>query len=261
MSTWKVQHLDKPLCTVSFIITKNETYNGCNNRMHQDIGTKWVTLTLENITVSDEGNYTCEVVNEGGTLTGTIILEVLAKPFALITLTGSRSAECRAVGGHPATTVWWNSALLNEVSDTTSIEKNKTSTVISTYTPVEDNETEATCTVHHPAFPSPLILTIKIPAAAGMKNMWWVLIPVVVIIVITVIILLLWQISGLRTFSANKRGNTSEPQENPTVIVEDVEPYASFTQKVNTIYNSTSELSEAKMKDLTTDYGIQKIRF
>ncbi|XP_077335893.1 cell surface glycoprotein CD200 receptor 1-like isoform X2 [Lithobates pipiens] len=260
MSTWKVYRVYKPFCHMSFMIQGNQTYNNCNNRTHQDIGTQRVTLTIKDTILSDEGNYTCEIVNERGTPTSTITLQVLVTPIVLIRLTSSRSAECQAIGGHPAATIWWNSSFLYEVTNTTSMEENKTTTVTSTYTPEEDNQTEATCIVHHPAFKTPVVLNITIPAA-GTKKMWWVSLPVVVVIVVLVTILLLWQRSSLRNFFANKKEDTSELQENPAVIVEDVEPYASFTQKVNTIYNSTSELSEAKEKNLAAGDGIRKIYF
>ncbi|KAM5180814.1 cell surface glycoprotein CD200 receptor 1-A-like [Mantella aurantiaca] len=262
MSTWKVRHLNKS-CHVSFSIDEkgeNRTFNGCTDRIHQEVGTTRITLTLQNITVSDEGNYTCEVVNERGTLPSTITLKVLATPFVLIRFTSSRSVECRAIGGHPAAAVWWNSTLPSEVSDTTSMENNQTTTVISTFTPKEDNETQATCVIHHPAFPHPVVLNITIPAAE-IRTILWVSVTAAVVIVVAVTILLLWQRSSLRNFFANKKRHISELQENPTVMVEDVEPYASFTQKVNTIYNSTNELSEAKEKNLTIDYGFKKIYF
>ncbi|XP_040195412.1 cell surface glycoprotein CD200 receptor 2-like [Rana temporaria] len=260
MSTWKVHRVYKPPCHMAFTMQENKTFNDCNNRTHQYIGTKRVTLTIKNITLSDEGNYTCEIANERGTPTSTIALQVLVTPIVLIRLTSSRSAECHAIGGHPAATIWWNSSFLYEVTNTTSMEENKTTTVTSTYTSKEDNETEATCIIHHPAFKSPVVLNITIPAA-GTKKMWWVSLPVVVVLVVLVIILLLWKRSSLRNFFANKKEDTSGLQENPAVIVEEVEPYASFTQKVNTIYNSTSELSEAKEKNLTTGDGMKRIYF
>lgn len=260
MSTWKVHRVYKPPCLVSFAIDGNKTFNNCSKGTDQDIGTQRVTLTIKNITLSDEGNYTCEIVNERGTPTDAITLQVLVTPIVLIRLTSSKSAECQAIGGHPAATIWWNSSFLYEVTNTTSMEENKTTTVTSTYTPKEDNETEATCIIHHPAFKSPVVLNITIPAT-GTKKMWWVSLPVAVIIVVIVTILLLWQRSCLRNLFANKKEDTSELQENPAVIVEDVEPYASFTQKVNTIYNSTSELSEAKEKNLAACDGIRRIYF
>lgn len=260
MSTWKVHRVYKQHCLVSFKIQGNSTYNNCSKGTGQDIGTQRVTLTIKNITLSDEGNYTCEIVNDRGTLISTITLQVLVTPIVLIRLTRSRSAECQAIGGHPAATIWWNSSILYGVTNTTSMEENKTTTVTSTYTPKEDNETEAMCIIHHPAFKSPVVLNITIPAT-GTKKMWWVSLPVAVVIVVIVTILLLWQRPCLRNLFANKKEDTSELQENPTVIVEDVEPYASFTQKVNTIYNSTSELSEAKEKNLAACDGIRRIYF
>ncbi|XP_072254458.1 cell surface glycoprotein CD200 receptor 1-like isoform X2 [Pyxicephalus adspersus] len=268
MSTWKVQRLKEPECTVSFTtITKhrnisNETFNGCSNRLRQDIDTKKITLTIRNSTLSDAGKYTCEIVNENGTLFNIIILQVLVKPSVLIKPTGPMSAECQAIGGHPAATLQWNSSSLHsKVTKTTSIENNNTTTVISTYTLMENNETQTTCAVYHPAFPSPVLLHLTIPGSAEMKILWWVAVPAAVIIVIAITIILFWQRSNLRAICTNKKGIVSDMQENPTVIVEELEPYASFTQKVNSIYNSTSELSEAKGKNMSTDHGIGKIYF
>ncbi|XP_068122314.1 cell surface glycoprotein CD200 receptor 1-A-like [Hyperolius riggenbachi] len=260
MSTWKISLPNRPMCYVTFAVD-NQTFNNCSDRIHHDVGSKQINLTIVNVTISDEGHYSCEALNETGHSTYNFTLEVLVKPFVLVKPHGWRSAECRAIGGNPVAVIEWNSTSSHQKNTTNYIESNRTTTAISIFTAKQDNETQATCIVSHPMFSNPVIRHVTIPATviAEANILWWVCVPAAIIIVVALVTLLFWQRTNLRNLFENKKGDNSALTENPTVMVEEVEPYASFTQKVNTIYNSTNELSGTKEKSLSAEYGINKI--
>ncbi|XP_063812786.1 cell surface glycoprotein CD200 receptor 1-like isoform X2 [Pseudophryne corroboree] len=254
MVTWKLHRLDRSHCYMSVIREENQTYNNCSNRMRLKLGGNRVSLRIDNSTISDEGNYTCEIVNQTGTYSSTVTLQVLAEPLVLITLSQSGSLECRAIGGNPAAGISWTSESYNDIKSRNYTEGNRTTTVISTYRPRDGNVTEATCVVSHPTFTDPVRRTITIPVV-GEYNIWWVSAPIL-ILVFAIVIIMSWQHTRLRPCLGMEKDNTEDVQENPNVIIEEVEPYASFTQKVNTIYNSTNELSDEKK--WTSDNWTQK---
>ncbi|XP_075053433.1 cell surface glycoprotein CD200 receptor 1-A-like isoform X2 [Mixophyes fleayi] len=247
MVVWKVHRLDRSHCLVSFDASGNQTFNNCSDRMYLDVGVNRASLRIHNSTISDEGNYTCEIVNANGTHISRFMLQVLVAPYVLVKINRFGYPECQAIGGHPAADILWTPKPYYEEQNKHYTEKNRTTTVISTYNPTDVNVTEATCVVSHPTFTSPVRRLIKVPAV-GQNNIWWASAPIL-LLVIAIGVIVFWQQTHFRYCLRKEKDNTPDMQENPTVTVEDVEPYASFTQKVNSIYNSTNELSESNEKN------------
>ncbi|XP_075707122.1 cell surface glycoprotein CD200 receptor 1-like [Rhinoderma darwinii] len=241
MATWAMDFLNRSSCFLSTI--GNGTLGNCSHQMHLDIDKNKMSLRIDNIMVRNEGNYTCQVVNRSGTFLYTVVLQVLAEPFVLIKIDENGHPECQAIGGKPAANISWIPESTLKVKTRSNTELNGTTTVMSSYN--TSNITEATCTVYHPTFTSPIERHLSRHAlGAGANNL--ILIPVLIIIFVLLLgIVLFWQRSNLRTCFSTKKGSPAT-YENPVVIVEEVEPYASFTVKVNTVYSSTNDLAQYK---------------
>ncbi|XP_044143575.1 cell surface glycoprotein CD200 receptor 1-B-like [Bufo gargarizans] len=240
--TWTMDFHNKSSCYLSTM--GNATEESCNGRMHLDIDNNKTSLRIHSSTVFDEGNYTCQIVNKSGTFLYTVALQVLVKPFLSMKTDENGNPECRAVGGKPAANISWTPESTDDVKTRSNRELNGTTTVISSY---NTSNKDVTCIVSHPTFTSPMERRLsKLTLGAGGNNL------ILILCIITVLVLLLGLIlfskrSNLRT-CLNMKHDSSAARENPVVMVEEVEPYASFTETVNTIYSSTYDLAEYKQK-------------
>ncbi|XP_073524639.1 cell surface glycoprotein CD200 receptor 1-like isoform X2 [Phyllobates terribilis] len=130
--TWKL-HLYNSSCVISYKIEKDNTktsYSSCSARMRND----HLSLTINNTEISDEGTYTCEVVNDKGTFIRTSFLQVLD----VATTRKGRTAhlKCEVDPGDTLLAVTWKLRLYNSscvLSNKT--EKNNTTTSYSSCSP------------------------------------------------------------------------------------------------------------------------------
>ncbi|XP_073433330.1 cell surface glycoprotein CD200 receptor 1-like [Dendrobates tinctorius] len=242
MITWKVHSLNQPYCYLSTF--GDDLKGNCSDRMHLDVDKNQTSLRIPSSMAIDDGNYTCEIVNGSGNFFHSVVLQVLAEPFVTINVDGDGHPECRAIGGNPAANISWTPESQEKVKTWNKIEINGTTTVISSYN--TSNVTEVTCIVSHPTFTNPIERRLSMPVLGAEANQLILILSVSLILIFVLFlgILLLWQRSYIRTCLSM---NTNSPtmQENPGTI-EEVEPYASFTEKVNTIYSTAGDFTEYK---------------
>ncbi|KAM4701831.1 cell surface glycoprotein CD200 receptor 1-like [Discoglossus pictus] len=241
LATWKVHRLYNPHCTLSFSLEGNQSHNGCSNRMELLLN-KNISLRINNSKITDEGNYTCEIVTASGTFPRTTILHVLVQPCVTLKINRDGSPECQALSGNPAAKISWIPESEDPITTNNIKEQDQTWTVISTYTP--RNITDVTCVVSHPTFAHPQNRSIAL-TTTGMNtniNLWvGASIAIIFLAVLISAFIFYWRRKKLRT--GVKRTATTQVQDNTEQNKEEVEPYASFTQKVNIIYNTSSELA------------------
>ncbi|OCT91337.1 cell surface glycoprotein CD200 receptor 1-A [Xenopus laevis] len=239
MITWKVHQLDNSHCVYSN--TGNKTFSNCSNRIELNSA----SLRIYNATVTDDGNYTCQTVTAGGTFINHVVLQVIVEPSVTLILNRNSLPECRAHGGNPAANISWVSEAVGSITTKTAMQPDRNWTVTSTYTATSNNVTQITCLVSHPSFSHPQNLSIFISPNKGDAYVLLVVIFAVLVILIIIGFLLFWTMSQrFRTCLSKEIKNTTvTPQDNDNEQnKEDVEPYASYTQKINTIYNSVSEM-------------------
>ncbi|XP_044143905.1 cell surface glycoprotein CD200 receptor 2-like isoform X2 [Bufo gargarizans] len=149
---WKL-HLYNSSCVISYRIEEDNTktsHSSCSTRMSIDR----LSLSISNAEVSDEGSYTCQVVNSNDTFFTYKLLQVLAEPSTFLKLNSDRSPECGAVGGNPPAEISWIPHS-DDITTTILEEPDQTRTVISTLHTESLNETSVTCVVSHPTFLTP----------------------------------------------------------------------------------------------------------
>ncbi|KAG9466249.1 cell surface glycoprotein CD200 receptor 1-A-like [Eleutherodactylus coqui] len=238
--TWKVNFLNQSSC---FMSTSNlGTQANCSSRMQLVIDKNQTSLRINNSMVLDDGNYTCEIAKRSGTFDYMITLQILAKPFVSIKIDGNGYPECRAIGGKPAAKISWTPESY-KVKTWNNAEQNGTTTVISSYN--TSNGPEVTCIVSHPTLANPLERRLSSLALSSGANNVTLILGVIIVLVLLLGLILVWRRANLRTCLGVKKDRPAT-RENPVVVMEEVEPYASFTVKVNTIYNSTYDLAEYK---------------
>ncbi|KAG8545584.1 hypothetical protein GDO81_020643 [Engystomops pustulosus] len=150
--TWKL-HLYNSSCVISYKIEENDTetsYSSCSTRMRSDN----LSLSISDTDVTDEGTYTCIVINDKRTFSTDKSLQVLAPPSTFLRLTSDGSAECGATGGNPPAEISWIPHS-HDINTTVLGEPDRTWSVISTFSSGTINETSVTCVVSHPTFVNP----------------------------------------------------------------------------------------------------------
>ncbi|KAM8976970.1 cell surface glycoprotein CD200 receptor 1-A-like [Pelodytes ibericus] len=218
MITWKTDLMYDTSCLMS--IGDTSSYSNCTERaIHKNL-----TLEILNTHITDTGNYTCELVTSTGTFFKIVILNVLVSPSVSLGFDSGGFPECRAVGGNPAANISWIPESDNVISRS-EMDPNKTWTVISTYRASVISGIEVTCIVSHPTFTQPETRSIADPSPGKPMDLpysIWAEIPH-------------FYSPLLRFRNPNLGGQVLI---NKIRIKEDLEPYASYIQKVNVIYSS-----------------------
>ncbi|XP_073526953.1 cell surface glycoprotein CD200 receptor 1-B-like [Phyllobates terribilis] len=240
MITWKVHSLNQSYCYLSTI--GHVSKGNCSGRMHLDVDKNQTTLRIPNSMAIDDGNYTCDIVNGSGTFFHSVVLQVLAEPFVTINVDENGHPECQAIGGNPAANISWTPESEDQVKTWRKTEVNGTTTVFSSYN--TSNVTEVTCIASHPTFTNQIERRISGLVLGAGPNHLILILSLILVFVLFLGILLWWQRSNIRTCLSMNR-NSPTTQENPSTF-EEVEPYASFTEKVNTIYSTAGDFTEYK---------------
>ncbi|XP_073525447.1 cell surface glycoprotein CD200 receptor 1-B-like [Phyllobates terribilis] len=200
--TWKVR-LYNSSCVISYKIEEDNTktsYSSCSTRMRSD----HLSLTINNTEISDEGTYTCEVMNDkDDTFFRDFSLQVLVQPTTYLKLNSDGSPECGAIGGNPPAEISWIPH--SDDKNTTKLEDpDGTWSVISTIRRSGINGTSVTCVVSHPMFVNPwkadIILNNYI---FRVSNNWRIIITVMFIVLMGGLLLCVkirCQIESIRSF-------------------------------------------------------------
>ncbi|XP_053561126.1 cell surface glycoprotein CD200 receptor 1-B-like [Bombina bombina] len=179
--TWKVFLQNGSLCTVSFSVDDNDTYNDCSNRMQIN---RNMSLIIHNSKITDEGNYTCENINDAGTNVYTTILSILVQPHVTIKSYIDGISHCEALKGYPAAKITWIPESDGLITTDKVLQPDKSWTVISTYRPKYPNVTEVTCVVSHPTFVHPQNRSVAI-SNPGKRIFVLIAVPIAKLILLT----------------------------------------------------------------------------
>ncbi|XP_065429699.1 cell surface glycoprotein CD200 receptor 1-A-like isoform X1 [Chrysemys picta bellii] len=146
---WKISPRTGNHCTLAYRRDLNETNRtNCSERMDWKYSPETDSaLQLRQVTLTDEGRYSCETSTSDGTSNQTYTLTVLIPPVVTLTCDSKGTAVCKAAAGKPAAQVSWDPT----GDPRTELENHTdgTVTVLSIYSP---RETSITCLVSHPAW-------------------------------------------------------------------------------------------------------------
>nr|XP_023678686.1 cell surface glycoprotein CD200 receptor 1-A-like isoform X1 [Paramormyrops kingsleyae] len=244
---WKVKVKGKHCC-VAFHINGSH-YDTCENGMELRNRTSGESyLHIPQITLGNQGVYLCETAYWGGTYNAEITVSARVPPQIFSRLDKLRNgtvAVCSAVGGNPAAFISWRTSWNSTVNQISTSNPNGTYTVESRLVlPDRVSRENLSCIITHPSWPGENKEMRFSDPKAGHVAQWIGLSLVSVCIVILAGFYLTWK------FQSKIRNccETSSPSPTPPKVVqsvqevEELEPYASYVQRVNSIYNSSAEL-------------------
>ncbi|XP_030811350.1 cell surface glycoprotein CD200 receptor 1-A-like [Camarhynchus parvulus] len=244
MLRWTITPKAGGLCTLVYRVDKNKTHRTtCSDNIN------WTfrpgqppALEIRQVGIAQEGNYSCEAASTEGNFHTRYHLTVLAPPRLSLSCDEQGSPVCEAAVGKPPAQLSW----VPEGSSTAEekCHDNGTVTVLSKFTACSTNVTNVTtCMVSHPAgnwsqsiacCPSEKINTNVFQYAC--------IITCVLIIIAFPAVIYYFKLHGIRPCHKTKPPEIApiHSQQDDTM---EVEPYTTYVQKENVIYNSVSDLT------------------
>ncbi|XP_031151392.1 cell surface glycoprotein CD200 receptor 1-A isoform X3 [Sander lucioperca] len=197
-------------------------------------------LHISNFSNNDVGVYNCESVYTGGNDNYRIHVDIKVGPHISAWLEfkdNKMVAVCKAERGKPAANISWSHT---GYSSTVEPGLDGFFTVESRLELLEGMDKEnLSCAIRHPYWKEEKILW---PKKQFKDKIPWLCILIVAVIIVLLAGILLFAHKKLITLRRCQRTETSPSKSPPTEDVEEVEPYASYVQRVNSIYCSSADL-------------------
>uniref|UniRef100_F7F1Q7 Cell surface glycoprotein CD200 receptor 1-like n=1 Tax=Monodelphis domestica TaxID=13616 RepID=F7F1Q7_MONDO len=251
MLNWEILLRDTVPCIIAYRKDTNETKEtNCSGE-----GINWESradwdheLRINPVTIANDGDYKCEFVTPEGNFERLYHLSVVVPPLVNLSNEGDESAVCKAAAGKPAARITWVPEGVCVTSNET--HDNRTVTVTSSCSWKSFNGSRATCFISHLTGNSNL--SIEYHGLPKPQN------PTLRII-ITAVFMGVLAIVGLAVLykKSNDCRNckSSKPEATPCVGEDEVEPYASYTEKNNPLYDTRTEVKISKASQ-SEDFGL-----
>ncbi|KTG02632.1 hypothetical protein cypCar_00027167 [Cyprinus carpio] len=217
-----------------------------------------VSLFIPKISIEDEGSYFCDVSYKGGSYALNVTVSVTNVSTWQYKENNQRIAVCKSTYKMKAPTLHWEPAL-NFSSNISSVKKLGKFFMLENqvYLPENLNISELTCVATYTSESGPV--QDKSTLITGSQNSnppspWRdigisvgsVCLALVALVVFYKLRRKIYDLSGLKMLCCKSKISTpAEDKPTPPADVEEVEPYASYIQRVNSIYNSSAELFNA----------------
>ncbi|XP_010287324.1 PREDICTED: cell surface glycoprotein CD200 receptor 1-A-like [Phaethon lepturus] len=241
MVTWKINPKVGGPCALGYRADQNKTdRTNCSDSMNWKFRPdRDPALEIRRVGIAHEGNYTCEVVATEGNFHKTYDLTVLVPPRLTLYCDDRGNPVCEAAAGKPAAQISWvresNSTPKEEGHD------NGTVTVLSKFTAYSTNVTNTTCIASHPAGNQS-----KSIACYPSKNDGFILHVSIILSFLCIFTFMAvtyyFKLHSDRLCHKTKTSETA-PTHSPQDDTMEVEPYTTYVQKENVIYNSVSDLT------------------
>ncbi|KAM9710556.1 cell surface glycoprotein CD200 receptor 1 [Menidia menidia] len=231
---WNIQVKNKT-CKIS-ISDNGQSENTCNDdKSLRKTSSGHSSLHIPNFSAGDVGVYKCEAVFRGGSENYDIDVTLTVSPVISAWLEQKDNkmvAVCRAERGNPAANITWS---YPGGFDSLEVEHDSEgfATVESSLELLESVKPEnLSCIVKHKSWK--LEKTLVPEPKQGKKSAEWLWVPVLGVIILILVGLSLLALKQMIMLRRCKQADSKSP---PTEDVEEVEPYASYIQRVNSIYN------------------------
>ncbi|XP_066477358.1 cell surface glycoprotein CD200 receptor 1 [Tiliqua scincoides] len=244
--TWTATFRNGKYCYLSYMSSSNVSVSNCSKNVN------WVSrpdqefaLHIKPLQISSEGIYKCSIATSLGTFSHEHDLTVLVPPKVSLTYHDDNgTAECKAAAGKPAAKISWMPQ--GEYKTENETLPNGTETIISIYniTSVKDNN--VTCFISHLAWNEPHILDLSSGRKSEARKSSTVIILSGLAGLFGILLLLLLTYLGTLLFRRLRDVNTSKSPETtsrPSTQENELEPYATFVQMENVIYDKACDFS------------------
>ncbi|XP_033966035.1 cell surface glycoprotein CD200 receptor 1 [Pseudochaenichthys georgianus] len=233
--TWNIERNSKS-CRIAFN-DNGQNEDSCEDgKSLQNTSSSQSYLHIPKFSKDDVGVYKCNHVYNGGIENCEIDVTITVPPRLsswLETKDNKKVAVCKAEGGNPAANISWSHLGIGNASILEVKDPQGLFTVESRLELLEGMDTEnLNCSIRHPSYlEGQKTLALKSKKGYGP---WLYILTVVVIIVFLAGVLFFAQKKLWRRCKLSESSPSKSP---PTEDVEEVEPYASYVQRVNSIYN------------------------
>ncbi|XP_022596651.1 cell surface glycoprotein CD200 receptor 1 [Seriola dumerili] len=233
---WTIK-LNYKWCRIAISDNGGDSNDSCNDgKSLRNTSTSQSYLHIPNFSIHDVGIYRCEQAFKAGVEAyGTNVTIIVPPSISAWLEQGANKmvAVCKAERGKPAANISWSHEE-NSATVETQSTSDGFSTVESRLELAEGMDTKnLTCAIRHRFWKEPQIL-IPNPTKG---HFLWLLILIVVVVTIFVLGFSFFAHKKLPLLRPCQQPATS-PSKSPTIEdVEEVEPYASYLQRVNSIYN------------------------
>ncbi|KAM6384458.1 cell surface glycoprotein CD200 receptor 1-A-like [Alca torda] len=239
MVTWKISPKVGGRCSLGYRADQNKTdRTNCSDSINWKFRPdRDPTLEIRQVERAHEGSYTCEVVVADGNFHITYYLTVLVPPRLTLSCDDQGNPVCEAAAGKPAAQISW--VLENNSTPKEEDHDNGTVTVLSKFTAYSTNET--TCIVSHPAVNWSKSIACR-PSKSNDFIQYIYIILCFLSIITFMAVFYYFKLYRDRLCHKTKPPETA-PTHSPQDNTMEVEPYTTYVQKENVIYNSVSDLT------------------
>ncbi|XP_044110991.1 cell surface glycoprotein CD200 receptor 1-like [Neovison vison] len=238
--TWTISPRDQPPCTRAHRRDNNET----SERNCTDERISWESrpdqnpaLQIDPVAITHDGCYRCEVAAADGLFGHTYYLQVLVPPKVTLFQDSNGTVVCRAAAGKPSAQIFWTPE-----GDCDTEEEplgNGTVTVESKCHWEDLQVSNVSCSVSHVTGNKSLFLELETGDQLSLNStfyitsfFWFALVLVALVVVGSIG---LWKTHCCRKCKLKKTEATSVVEE------EEMQPYASYTEKNNPLYDTVSK--------------------
>ncbi|XP_041115326.1 cell surface glycoprotein CD200 receptor 2-like isoform X2 [Polyodon spathula] len=264
--TWELKHTDEMKCRIANS-SSDPAVNTCNDgRILINTTEGRSQLHIPSFKYTYEGIYKCQTAFQHGSHKILFNVSVIVQPEISGRIEYSPNdnhsvAVCEASSGKPKASISWTSD--ENVTDKITYNQNRTFTVESRLIiPYNTSMESVTCIVSHPYWNESQTYTISLKGTAPfivdhhhkalyraqhpVNLIYWIVIPacllcVLLTIFVTYFVCIKKHLADLRNCCKSTIPVATAPTKTQQ-DVEEVEPYASYVERVNSIYNSSAEL-------------------
>lgn len=235
--TWVIAPRGQPPCRISNRVDTKET----NDTNCTDRRITWTftpdqspALQIDAVALDHDGLYSCDIATPMGNFQEKHNLRVLVPPAVTLLPGENRTAVCEATAGKPAAQIFWTPDG-NHITKKES-HSNGTVTVRSSYLWEQNNVSAVFCFVSHPTGNQTLSIELNGSGgkALGLYIPYIISSSIILLIIIGCICLL--KISGFR------KCRWGRPEASPAVEEDEMQPYASYTEKSNPLYDTVTKV-------------------
>lgn len=251
--TWEIILKNQSSCKMSYHVAEKEI-NGTNCT---DIRITWPStsdqsseLQIDAVDTAHDGHYICEIAAAPGNFLHRYDLQVLVTPKVALTVKKNRTAICEAIAGKPAAQISWSPE--GECVTDSESYGNDTVTVRSTCLWRQKDVSAVRCFVSHVTGDK----TVTQGLSPGGQTLELYVLYIITPILFLIIVGSIWflKVSGFRKCKLKKSETT-------TVVEEDeMQPYASYTEKSNPLYDTVSKEDRPRVSQSEADgTGLQTL--
>lgn len=234
LATWLIDVGGKSTCTLA--------YNGdhCKSNNCTDNRISWASspdqnpaLQIDPVALSHEGTYICEIVTQGGNFHHAYGLQVLVVPEVSTLAMNRTTVVCKAAAGKPAAWISWTPEEACAFTEQQRYRSNETVTVQSTCHLAENSVSAVNCSVFHVAANR----TISIQLSQGNDSISSKIEYLCYISPVFIILVIMGSIWFLKSYDCRKC--KLKEREDSLVVEDEMQPYASYSEKNNPLYDTT----------------------